>query len=729
MQWHRTTKDDPCPVCGRVKYCMVNDNGSAVLCTKQPSEHPVGDAGWLHVLDPKANVGYTPSKLEQQFIVYRQNMLPEMHKALAVELNVGYPAIETLGVGFYPAEGAWVFAERDEHGSVIGLLKRFYDGKKYMVKGSARGLIYPYPLPKTDKPLLVVEGASDVLAALDMGYVAVGRPSADGGGKLLSLLLKGRDVIIVGENDGGAGIRGMEKMYALLKSSCKSIRKVLPPTQHKDLRAWHPNAAEFEQWANQYAETNDTSRVIEEVNMFELAARWVNEVYTIRDTRLFHWLHGEWYRHNGTCYEAVDDKLLDRDLYEYFNTFDLIRKSGRDVRCERLNPRAQFIHDLRHALGAAVCVKVPKGVFEPFKINSGEHIDVTKTIVFRNGLLDVETGLLRPLTPDIFVTSTLPYDYNPEATCKLWRGFLVQVFNDDPGSHDLLQEWFGYNLIASNHMQQMLFMLGPSGSGKSTAANILAAMLGEDRVCPLNIEDMTHHFGLEQLVGKYAAIISEDRATSRKDAERVLQKLKKITGQDMISIPRKYKENVHVRLISRFTYVANELPQFHDEPQALLRRFLLLWFPNKFYERKGGPDLTLGLKLKAEAPGVAIWALEGLRRLLANGRFTQPEPSQEHLQDFRELTSPLAAMVAEYCEVNPSDPECWAPISKLDDLHRAYYQHQGLDPMPTIMFRSRLKTVVPSLQRARLTDKGEVIYIYNGIRIKRSAEKKFLGRP
>lgn len=728
MGWNRIKKDNPCPICGRIKYCMINDNGSAILCTKEPNEHPVGEAGWLHILDPKRNLDYKPTNFEQLFIRYQQNVITGMAKVIADELRVSIASVEQLGVGFYPLENAWIWAELDDYGNVIGLLKRYHNGKKVMVKGSERGLIYQYPLPKTDKPILVVEGASDTLAAMDMGYVCVGRPSVDGGGKFLSGLLRGRDVIIVGENDGGPGMRGMEKMFQILKTACKSVKKILPPTNKKDLRDWHPSAGEFEQWVNQYADTADTNRVIEEINMLELAQRWIDETHTIRETRLFHWLHGDWYRHNGMFYEPVDEKLLDKDLYEYFNQFDVIEKSGKDVKCKRLNPNSHFIRDIEHALGAAIYVRVPKGVFEPFCINSGEHIDVTKTIVFRNGLLDVDTGELRPLTPDVFVTSTLPYDYNAKAQCKLWQGFVQDIFNGDQGCHDLLQEWFGYNLVASNHMQQMLFLFGVPGSGKSTTIDVLTTMLGDERVCPLNMEDMTNQFGLEQLIGKYAAVITEDRAARRVDADKILQKLKKITGQDMISVARKYKESVHVRFFSRFTYAGNELPMFHDEPRAMMRRFLLLFFPNNYYEREGGPDRTLWIKLRAEVQGIANWALEGLRRLLKNDKFTEPVPSQEHLQDFRELSSPLSTMISEHCEIG-DNPEYWAPIDALCDLHRAFYEEEGLTPMGSALFKSRIKTVIPHLERGRRVIAGEQVYIYKGIRIKRSAEKKYLGRP
>ena len=726
MGWNRINKDAPCPICGREKYCMINDNGSAVLCTKKESLHAVGEAGWLHVLDPVRNGGYDPTLLETRFVRFQQNVIKGVADFLSKDLGVSVESIESVGVGFFPAENAWVWAERDELGNVVGLLKRYTSGKKVMEKGSSRGLIYKHPLPNSSKPVLVVEGATDVLAAMDFGYVAVGRPSAESGGKFLLSLLKGRDVIVVGENDGGAGQRGMDKMYTVLSTGCKSIRKVLPPQKYKDLRTWKPTTAEFEQWVNQYSVGKENAFIIEEINMLELSERWVKDVYMKDSIRTFHWLHGDWYTFNGRFYEVMDDKLLDRKLYSYFNQFEIVEHIGKDVRSSRLNPRARFIADLRHALAASVYVQVPKGVYEPFFICSGEHVDVTKTIVFRNGMLDIDTGVLRPLTADIFVTSTLPYDYDPYATCETWNGFVVEAFNNDIASHNLLQEWSGYNMIASNHMQQMLFLFGVPGSGKSTTINMLTSLLGLERTCPLNIDDMTSQFGLEQLIGKYAAIITEERATNHVDADRILQKLKKITGQDMISVARKYKEAVHVRFISRFTYAGNELPKFHDEPQATLRRFLLLFYPNNFYDRPGGPDRLLGQKIENEIQGVANWALMGLQRLLKNGYFTTPELSKEHLEDLRGMSSPLSVMVGELCELG-DNPEFVAPIEHLFDLHNKYYTQEGLTPMGGALFRSRLKTVLPKLKRSRRVIAGEQVSVYEGIRIKRAAMKKYLG--
>ena len=80
--------------------------------------------------------------LTDQFLTYQSNMTEGMIQLLADNLNVSTDAIIVLGVGFWPHEQAWIFAERNAKGEIIGLMKRYMDGKKYMVESSKRGLTY-----------------------------------------------------------------------------------------------------------------------------------------------------------------------------------------------------------------------------------------------------------------------------------------------------------------------------------------------------------------------------------------------------------------------------------------------------------------------------------------------------------------------------------------------------------------------------------------------------------
>ena len=134
---------------------------------------------------------------------YRANVEPGLIADLAdAWLGLSGEALDALEPGWSDDRGggALILPERDAAGRVVGLQKRFGDGAKRMVTGSARGLAFAPPLPATGV-VYVVEGASDAAAAMQAGFVAVGRPSNCGGGAMLAELLADRDVIVLGEND------------------------------------------------------------------------------------------------------------------------------------------------------------------------------------------------------------------------------------------------------------------------------------------------------------------------------------------------------------------------------------------------------------------------------------------------------------------------------------------------------------------------------------------------
>jgi len=79
----------------------------------------------------------------EQFEDYRQNVTPTMLKDLAKQLGLStYRPFQELGIGYAPLERAWIIPERNSRGKIIGLQRRFFNDKKYMVEGSKRGLVF-----------------------------------------------------------------------------------------------------------------------------------------------------------------------------------------------------------------------------------------------------------------------------------------------------------------------------------------------------------------------------------------------------------------------------------------------------------------------------------------------------------------------------------------------------------------------------------------------------------
>ena len=123
---------------------------------------------------------------------------------LAALLGVSGASLDAIGVGWNAQERCWTFPERNHKGMIVGVKRRFRDGKKLSVTGGSTGLTFSADWYEADGPVFVVEGGSDVAAGLSLGLCVVGRPSNTGGIDYLEKLFRSvpeRLVIIVGERD------------------------------------------------------------------------------------------------------------------------------------------------------------------------------------------------------------------------------------------------------------------------------------------------------------------------------------------------------------------------------------------------------------------------------------------------------------------------------------------------------------------------------------------------
>ena len=68
---------------------------------------------------------------------------------------------------------------------------------------------------------------------------------------------------------------------------------------------------------------------------------------------------------------------------------------------------------------------------------------------------------------------------------------------------------------------------------------------------------------------RITAIVSDARISGRSDAKVVVERLLSISGEDSLTIDRKYKEPWTGRLPTRFLVLTNELPKLTDSSGAL----------------------------------------------------------------------------------------------------------------------------------------------------------------
>lgn len=152
---------------------------------------------------------------------------------LGMSLGVDTDCLKAIGCA-WSTFNAWAFPMRSPDGNVIGIRLRNDHGDKWAVKGSKSGLFIPSDYPFIDDRILyLVEGPTDLAAAMTIGLRAVGRAACLGQENfILQYISKQRvdRLVIVCDNDE-PGLRGAEKLQSMLSIlSCVWI----PPT--KDIR-------------------------------------------------------------------------------------------------------------------------------------------------------------------------------------------------------------------------------------------------------------------------------------------------------------------------------------------------------------------------------------------------------------------------------------------------------------------------------------------------------------
>ncbi len=417
--------------------------------------------------------------------------------------------------------------------------------------------------------------------------------------------------------------------------------------------------------------------------------------------RILHW-RGEFYSWDTTRYVTRDRVYIDQRLYHFMAgclTLKVNPKTG-DSETVAFNPKTSTVNDVAHALRAVCYADLPEP--QVWIDQRQGDFPAHEIVAFKNGFLHHPTRTIMPATDRLFCVSSLDFDYDPNANEPAeWLKFLKSLWPDDPESISTLAEVFGYLLTDDTSQQKMFMLIGPPRCGKGTILRILEALVGyANRVSP-SLASLGTQFGLQPLIGKRLAMISDARLSGRADQQPIVENLLRISGEDTITIDRKNMTAWSGKMAIRFVLASNELPAFSDASAALANRFLPFKFNTSFL---GKEDHGLTARLLKELPGIVLWALEGLTRLNQRGYFQRPSSADELASDLVDQTSPIRAFADEMCVVSEH-----AQVDR-DDLFKAWKkwcEAQGRDHAGTkVSFGRQLSAAFPSIKRSQPRSSG-----------------------
>lgn len=272
-------------------------------------------------------------------------------------------------------------------------------------------------------------------------------------------------------------------------------------------------------------------------------------------------------------------------------------------------------------------------------------------INFENCYLNLNKLEVIEHSPSIISTIQLPYKYDKDAECNLWKKVLIDIFEGDQEKIETLQEFAGYCLVKDTKYEKALFLLGDGSNGKSTVLEGLRYMLGQDNVSSLSLRLVSDPAFVGTLMNKYANIVSE----IPKNVSDYEDDFKTIVSGEPVTVNTKYEQTYHARPFCKLIFAANRMPRIGDTSQAVYRRLLVIRFDKEFKEID--QDKELKFKLKNESSGMFNWAVEGLKRLQDRGYFLVSTKMAKHIREIAENNNIIMQFFNEMIEIVPNNEE------------------------------------------------------------------------
>lgn len=398
------------------------------------------------------------------------------------------------------------------------------------------------------------------------------------------------------------------------------------------------------------------------------------------------------YRYTGQCWEQVDNTTLTHELA---------------VAMWAATPKSATVSSTLKMLSFRCN--------DPHIKNMGAWPgrDVSHLTICQNGVLDVHTGQLEPHNPMFFTTAILPYSYDPHATAPAWLEFLNSTLEGDSERIALLQEWMGYMLVNDYTYHKAMLLVGAPRSGKGTIGRILNELCGNQAFMGMTLDGFAQDKTMEAALDKTVLFIGDAHSVSGPDRNRILDRLMSITGNDSLTVGRLYKQSFSGQLPGRITIAANTVPTFFDDSGAFGNRLLIIPFNRSFL---GFEDPTLLKRLLTELPGICNWAIEGLQRLRATGRFTDPAIAREERQEMLEQQAPLLAFIREQCVLDATGA---AFTADLYNRYSLWCVQNGMKAVSANRFTRDMKTTLRghSVTKKAIYRDGRTAQGFGGLRL------------
>jgi putative DNA primase/helicase len=307
-------------------------------------------------------------------------------------------------------------------------------------------------------------------------------------------------------------------------------------------------------------------------------------------------------------------------------------------------------------------------------LRADEPAENMNYINLQNGIFNLEKNRLEEHRKDLFMTSQLPFAYDPDAGCSQFMRFLQSTLVLADGQADwqmikVLQEAMGYSLTASTDYRVSFWLVGESGTGKSVMINVLIALAGNSHAS-VDLDALSNNpYQLADIAGKRLVTFTEPRANG------VLADghYKRLVSQDTIMARQIFGKPFTFVPCCKVWGAMNDTPRVIDRSDAVFNRVIIIPMNRLVSPEERDPRLIN--KLEAELAGIFNWALIGWKRLQKAGIFSTAEQIEQARADYK-AENDTESLFLEEC--GDRDPEAFTESQRLYETYTAWCKRNGL---------------------------------------------------
>lgn len=330
-------------------------------------------------------------------------------------------------------------------------------------------------------------------------------------------------------------------------------------------------------------------------------------------------------------------------------------------------------------------------------------------INLKNGTLHITPGKteLKPFNRNEFLTYQLPFNYDPSAKAPIFNGYLNRVLPDE-GCQKVLSEYTGYVFIKNGYgnlkLEKALMLYGEGSNGKSVYFDIIKELLGEQNFTSFSLQELTDNTGnhRSKIHNKLLNYASEINGKLNTDY------FKKMVSGEPVSAKILYKDTFEMKQYAKLMFNCNVLPKDVEHTEAFFRRFIIIPFTETISDDE--KDYSLSNKIVSkELSGVLNWILDGLKRLLENGKFTKSKIIDDMIDQFKTESDSVKLFIQE--SGYKKSAMNFTPVKTLYTEYKEFCSENSNKFLKRLNFKKRLLSDKVTVERKNI---GEVVYLTIG---------------